>query len=197
VEEGQIFLAPLPSTYTGARLVAPTGYWKDGFLLDSFNAGCCHASLWCSLCCTQIAMAQIMVRMQLSWLGQPSTLYHTSKSYMVVLTIVICYFVYAIDMDLADTENGGRSMLFVILRAAGNLLFAAYSLVALCRTRAYVRARYQIPEQHCLGCEDVCCALWCSCCTTAQMLRHTGEYETYAGTCCTKSGHAPGTPLVV
>jgi len=65
VEEGQIFLAPLPHDYDSPRLRAPIGTWKDG-LCDWFNAGICHASLWCALCCTQIAMGQTMSRMQVS-----------------------------------------------------------------------------------------------------------------------------------
>ena len=57
VEEGQVFLAPLSKNYDGPRILGPTGHWKDG-LFDCFKAGFCHPSFWCSLCCTQVAMAQ-------------------------------------------------------------------------------------------------------------------------------------------
>lgn len=140
-----------------------------------------------------------MSRMQLTWLGEPSTLYHTSKTFSVVIALIVNYFIYSLALEFAAmpyTEDTIPTSISV-LRFIGNLLFSLWALYALYRTRANVRARYQIPEQYCNGCEDLCCSFWCSCCVASQMLRHTGEYETYPGTCCTKTGHPPGTPLVV
>jgi hypothetical protein len=37
----------------------------------------------------------------------------------------------------------------------------------------------------------------CTCCTVAQMARHTGEYEAYPHVFFSTSGHPPGTPLTV
>jgi len=203
VEEGQIFLTPLPDNYVGARLAAPTGRWKDG-LCDFFGtknspAGVCHPSLWCSLCCAPIAMAQVISRMQLTWCGQPGSFYSTSRSFMVIIMLVAAFFVYSTALELAALPYTMETtpLYMTILRLAGNLIFSVWSLYALCRTRQNVRARYQIPEKHCKGCEDFCCAFWCGCCVTAQMMRHTGEYENYPAVCCSKTGHPPGTPLVV
>ena len=144
-------------------------------------------------------MAQVMSRMQLTWLGEPSTLYHTRKTFRVVVALIVSYFVYALALEFAaipyaDADPPATMAFFKLF---GNLLFSLWALYALCRTRENVRARYSIPEEQCMGCEDICCAFWCSCCVTAQMLRHTGQYETYPGTCCTPTGHPPGTPLVV
>ena len=54
VVEGQVFLVPLPDDFAVGepRIQAPTGRWKDG-TFDFCNAGACHASLCCALCCTQ------------------------------------------------------------------------------------------------------------------------------------------------
>jgi Cys-rich protein (TIGR01571 family) len=68
------------------------------------------------------------------------------------------------------------------------LAFSLYLLVATCRTRASIRERYAIPEQSCQGCEDCCCSYWCNCCTIAQMMRHTADYDTYDAQCCTETG---------
>lgn len=182
----------------GSRLSAPTGRWKDG-LFDCFKAGVCHPSLWCSLCCTQIAMGQVISRMQLTWLGEPGTFYSTSRAYGAIVLLVVSFFIYSTALELAAMPYsiGNEPPYIAGLRFGGNFLFTVWCIYALCRTRQNVRARYQIPEERCKGCEDLCCSVWCACCTTAQMMRHTGEYENYPGVCCSKTGHPPGTPLVV
>ena len=200
VEEGQVFLAELPPNFVGSRLVAPTGKWKDG-LCDCCSLGVCHPSLWCSLCCTQIAMAQAISRMQLNWLGHVGTTYYNvQRAFLAIVLLVCSFFLYCAALEIAAIPYDvyGTPPALTILRFAGNLMFVAWSVYALCQTRKRVRERYQIPEgQHCGSCEDCCCAFWCSFCTTAQILRHTGEYESYPGVCCSTTGHPPGTPLVV
>lgn len=144
-------------------------------------------------------MAQVISRMQLTWCGEPGTFFATSRAFMAILLLFVAFFVYSTALELAalpyDIDSTPSAI--AIARFAGNFLFTVWSVYALCRTRQNVRARYQIPEEHCRGCEDLCCSVWCSCCITAQMLRHTGEYESYPGVCCSKTGHPPGTPLVV
>jgi hypothetical protein len=39
--------------------------------------------------------------------------------------------------------------------------------------------------------------LWCSCCTVAQVARHTGNYEDYPASCFTETGLSPGAPFGV
>jgi Cys-rich protein (TIGR01571 family) len=191
-------LAPLSKSYDGPRLAAPTGHWKDG-LFDCCNAGMWHPSLWCSLCCQALAMGQVMSRMQVTWLGEPGPLNRTRQTFFVILLLVMAFFVYSIALELAawPYDKGNDPDFIAYLRIIGNGLFTLWTVYALYRTRATVRARYQIPEERCHGCEDVCCSLWCTCCVTSQLLRHTGEYESYAGTWCSMTGHPPGTPLVV
>lgn len=199
VQEGQMFLVPLPKSYAGNKIEAPTGQWKDG-LCHFCAAGWSHPSLWCSLCCGTIAMAQIMSRMQLTWLGEPGPLKQTKKAFSVVLTLTICYFIYCWSLEFAAlpyATPADEPIWLSYSRIGGSLIFSLYSIYALCRTRQSVRTRYQIPETHCQGCEDICCSFWCNCCVTAQIMRHTGEYETYPGVCCSQTGHPPGTPIVV
>jgi Cys-rich protein (TIGR01571 family) len=79
-------------------------------------------------------------------------------------------------------------------------LAAAYGLfvlVMLIRTRSHIRAKYQIPEENCKGCEDCCCAFWCGACTVCQMARHTADYSQYNASCCTETGLDPLAPEVV
>lgn len=191
-------MVPLPDSYKGERIKAPTGQWKDG-LFELFNAGICHPSLWCSLCCTQIAMGQVISRMQLTWVGEPGPISRTQQAFAVVVVLTASFIVYSTCLELANMPyplDDGIPFI-TTLRVVGNVLFTAWSIYALCRTRETVRARYQIPEETCEGCEDLCCSVWCGCCVTAQMLRHTGEYETYPGNWFTSTGHPEGTPVVI
>jgi Cys-rich protein (TIGR01571 family) len=144
-------------------------------------------------------MGQTMSRMQLTWLGQPGAITRTRQTFLVVAILVFSFFVYCTALEIAAMpyEMGQEPTFIPALKFAGNLLFTVWAVYALCRTRQNVRARFQIPEENCKGCEDCCCAFWCGCCVAAQMLRHTGEYETYPGTCLSATGHPPGTPLVV
>jgi hypothetical protein len=57
--------------------------------------------------------------------------------------------------------------------------FAIYMLFVICRTRQAIRRKYQIEAGCCgNGCEDCCCALWCSCCTVSRTL-DTVNYTVY------------------
>mmetsp|Transcript_7633 Transcript_7633/g.9989 ORF Transcript_7633/g.9989 Transcript_7633/m.9989 type:complete len:263 (+) Transcript_7633:116-904(+) len=199
VTEGQLFMAPLPVTFEGARLRAPVGKWKDN-LFGFFNEGVCHASLCCALWCTPLAMAQSITRMTLSWLGEPGTWTQAQRAFKVICVLVGCYLIYSTSLNvaaLAFDEDSETPLWIVWGKFLGTFVFTVYNIYSLCRARETLRARYQIPEEHCTGCEDLCCAVWCSCCVSAQMLRHTGEYEVYPGVCCSASGHPDGTPKCV
>ena len=193
-----MFLVPLPQFYKAPRLDVPTGRWKDG-LCDFFNAGFCHPSLWCALCCTQIAVGQAITRLSLTWLGEPGPITRTRQAFLAICLLVGSFYTYSIALELAsmpypleETPAYMPSLKFI-----GNFLFTIWAIYSLCRTRETVRARYQIPEQYCSGCEDLCCSFFCGCCVTAQILRHTGNYETHPGACCTSTGHKPGAPINV
>eukprot|EP00540_Astrosyne_radiata_P013380 CAMPEP_0116847184 /NCGR_PEP_ID=MMETSP0418-20121206/14289_1 /TAXON_ID=1158023 /ORGANISM="Astrosyne radiata, Strain 13vi08-1A" /LENGTH=136 /DNA_ID=CAMNT_0004478593 /DNA_START=89 /DNA_END=499 /DNA_ORIENTATION=+ len=136
------------------------------------------------------------MRMQLTWLGEPGPLISTKNTFKVCVVLVVAYAIYSTALDVVNLFGDAPSYLGAF-RFLGWLLFSVWSLYALCKTRENLRARYSIEEQNCAGCEDFCCSLFCTCCTAAQLARHTGEYEKYPGACCTETGHPVGTPLVV
>jgi Cys-rich protein (TIGR01571 family) len=139
-----------------------------------------------------------MQRMQLTWLGEPGPISSTRNSFKVVVTVVIIYCLYSTSLGMPFLpQNPLAAFWSPHLRFWGYLVFGAWFIYSLCRTRENVRTRYSIEEEHCLGCEDCCCALLCSCCTVAQLARHTGDYETYPSVCCSETGHPPGSPLTV
>lgn len=148
VKEGDTFLAPLPSELAdGPRLRAPTGQWKDG-LFNCFGYGILHPHFCCSLWCTQIAMGQAMERMNLTWLGVPGAEVATRNTFKVVVAIVVSYTVYSIALEIAGAPYGADPPSYIsIPRLVGSLAFTVWAIWALMKTRASVRAQYQIPER--------------------------------------------------
>jgi Cys-rich protein (TIGR01571 family) len=146
-----------------------------------------------------VLMAQVMKRMNLTWLGEPGPYISTKNTVKVVVTIVICYIIYSTALEIASmpfTVDTIPSFL-PALKAIGSVFFTVYAMYSLCKTRESVRAVYSIPQTRCGGMEDCVCAFFCSCCTVSQLARHTGEYETYPGVCCSETGHPKGSPMVV
>lgn len=121
-------------------------------------------------------------------------------SIWLVVAIIQSVFNIVIDVFDADdsTEDDPTWLLApdIISRVVATAM-AVFVLIVVFRTRLYVRHRYGIPEASCNGCEDCCCAFWCTPCTVCQMLRHTADYNTYPGGCCTEDGLAAGAPEVV
>eukprot|EP00584_Thalassiosira_punctigera_P001777 CAMPEP_0172541746 /NCGR_PEP_ID=MMETSP1067-20121228/12510_1 /TAXON_ID=265564 ORGANISM="Thalassiosira punctigera, Strain Tpunct2005C2" /NCGR_SAMPLE_ID=MMETSP1067 /ASSEMBLY_ACC=CAM_ASM_000444 /LENGTH=295 /DNA_ID=CAMNT_0013327849 /DNA_START=78 /DNA_END=965 /DNA_ORIENTATION=- len=217
VQRGQRFAAPLPPAGgdagagsatprpTTPGYQAPTGHWKDS-LCDCCQPGCCHASLWNAYFCPLVLVGQINNRLKLTWLGPLGNV-------RALLAITIIYYIIDATLSSIDaatviqtaTTNSTAGQVKVITTGSVvgqvnntiGLLWAVFVLILICQTRQLLRARYDIPEQSCQGCEDCCCAYWCSCCTVAQMARHTADYETYVGVCCSDTGLPPHAPEIV
>jgi len=198
VKEGEIFLTPLPTSLQDVAIQAPTGKWKDG-LFDFCSLGICHPSLCCAIFCSEISKAQIMTRMSLTWLGEHGERVSTNNTFKVVVLLFASYTLFTTSLEIASLDYTPATTPYAIavMKSIGGILFGIWSLYSLCRTRQNVRAQYSIPEEKCAGCEDLCCAFFCTCCTLSQMARHTGEYETFSGTWLSTTGHPPGTPLTV
>ncbi|KAL7546493.1 hypothetical protein ACHAWF_009830 [Thalassiosira exigua] len=211
VEEGQRFTVPFPDEIggSGQGLADSTealtfGYWKDG-LFDCCQFGCIHSVLCNAWCCPLVLLGQIMTRLKLNWLGYEDADPGTS-TFQMLLGITIGYFIlrslinvpvytlFAID---AAAAKGGTSVFheaLIVVQWLLDLSFTIFTIFLVYNTRRYIRDKYRIPERNCKGCEDCCCAYWCTCCTVAQMARHTADYETYAAKCCSSTGLSPNAP---
>jgi len=146
-----------------------------------------------------VAMAQVMQRLRLNWLGEAAPEAATKNTFKVVLTLILCYTVFTIALEMTEASSGYYQIptWIPVLRFIGGVLFTIYSIYSLMKLRENVRAKYSIPEERCSGMEDLCCSMWCSCCVVSQMARHTGEYETYKGRFCSETGMAAHTPSIV
>lgn len=203
VKAGDVFLTPPPPGYVPPypTTEAPVGRWKDG-LCDLFNNGCCSAQAWMAICFPELAMGQVMHRFRLTWLGALVAPNERMNTFKTVLAIVVAYYVFDfaislyLDSNLAEGEVPDTPLLMTVafVKDFVVMAFGIWRIYALCQTRKHVRTTYSIPENSCGGCEDCLCSTFCSCCTVAQIGRHTGEYEKYPSLCCNDTGlpnHAP------
>eukprot|EP00584_Thalassiosira_punctigera_P011158 CAMPEP_0172529610 /NCGR_PEP_ID=MMETSP1067-20121228/3655_1 /TAXON_ID=265564 ORGANISM="Thalassiosira punctigera, Strain Tpunct2005C2" /NCGR_SAMPLE_ID=MMETSP1067 /ASSEMBLY_ACC=CAM_ASM_000444 /LENGTH=288 /DNA_ID=CAMNT_0013313699 /DNA_START=21 /DNA_END=887 /DNA_ORIENTATION=+ len=210
VEKGQTFSVPFPASsdgYVGSAIPhasAPVGHWKD----DLF--GCCrhgvmHPSLWNAWCCPLILAGQILHRLKLTWLAREGTDPQVAATFRILVYITLGFLLavetlkyvtpYYTDEYGYPTSNAGYALVYG--RSVLELTLSAFTIFLVARTRKRIREKYAIPEQQCVGCEDCCCSFWCNCCTVAQMARHTADYDTYAGLCCSETGMPPHAPSVV
>jgi hypothetical protein len=132
--------------------------------------------------------------MKLDWKATPLETKKTAWSAFVVMLVVFIayqvidtFFYYLTDeyvvgewdadqgkMVYADDIPGWANALDAV-RHAMSIGYGLFILFVMIRTRGHIRAKYEIPEQSCTGCEYCCCTLWCSACTLCQMASHTGK----------------------
>jgi len=176
VKEGQIF--------TGQAIVVhdayqpPKGAWKND-LCACFDYGLCHpsccVSFWFSGC---VGLAQLMARMNLTWFADPGTPQHSPAE-----TFRAVFIFFLVLWALSDL-----SVPFPLLSSVLTVITEIVILVLASKTRQFIRRKYEIAA----GCcgeilEDVCCILFCNCCSIAQMLKHTADSSDNAD-CCSPTG---------
>eukprot|EP00545_Synedropsis_sp_CCMP1620_P001124 CAMPEP_0119015798 /NCGR_PEP_ID=MMETSP1176-20130426/11641_1 /TAXON_ID=265551 /ORGANISM="Synedropsis recta cf, Strain CCMP1620" /LENGTH=295 /DNA_ID=CAMNT_0006969119 /DNA_START=92 /DNA_END=979 /DNA_ORIENTATION=+ len=198
-----------PIVISGTTDPGVVGAWKDG-LCSCFRHGCCHPHLCLSIFCTPIALAQVMTRQRLNWMGTPGSVKQVASTFKIMVGIFVLYVIISqvlnimftslypqyqgFDADNYETtqamwESAPTGAIIIhYIEEIMELCFCVYIVIATCRARRSVREQYEIPEHSCSGCEDCCCAFWCQCCVTMQMMRHTADYDTYPGSCCTDTG---------
>ena len=141
-----------------------------------------------------------MHRLKLTWYGMEGSVAQTAATFRILLFISIAYNVVNQPLHwlpfLYFQYKEDQSP-FELLSGIIALTFSLFSCFVIANTRQYIRRKYHIPEGDCKGCEDCCCAFCCTCCAVAQMARHTADYETYDGLCCSETGLPPHAPEIV
>ena len=151
-----------------------------------------------------------MQRLKLTWVGGEAN--HADRSsketFGILVTIAVVHFsvsvilfwtsfVLLVDASPDSQADIEDSQFLSNLRSILNLAFGIFYVVIMARARCRVRSRYGIPERTCHGCEDCCCAFWCSCCTISQIARHTADYKNYPAKCSSDTGLSPNAPSIV
>lgn len=197
VKQGDVFKAAVVGEPVGGGSHnIPTGRWRDG-IFDFCAHGCCHPMFCLSFWVTPLALGQVLTRMKLNWTGTPiseetkTTAWSAFKVMFATFVVYQCLdtFIYFMTEGYIQPQYDAAQGIYVypenipmwanILDALRHCLSLAYGLLGLfltIRARGHIRAKYNIPEQTCTGCEDFCCSLWCGCCSICQMARHTGKF---------------------
>jgi len=194
VVQGQKLIVPFDPKVSYESTTA-TGAWKDG-LCDCARYGIFHPTFINALCCPLILLGQVMTRLKLDWLARPASDEDFKKTFKITVGIFIVYTLFGmffspsidvsteVDDDRIIAENDNSVYNFV------NFIYGVFLVVVMTVVRKMVREKYQIPEQRCIGCEDFCCAFWCSCCTVSQLARQTADYDVNEGAFFTNDGLA-------
>lgn len=181
VTKRQKFTVPHPANADGSPTPAPcsaipVGRWKDS-LCDCCRFGCCHPVCCNAYFCQLLLLGQVMTRLKLTWFAEEGTAAQTAKTFCIMSIITIV------------------SLFLSTIHSAGNGFRYAFFIFVVCliaKTRRRIRQRYNIPAGCCGECDDCCTSFWCTCCAISQMARHTADYGTYAGRCCSETGLPPG-----
>ncbi|CAB9498421.1 expressed unknown protein [Seminavis robusta] len=212
VKQGESFQAQ-PYDDNAPTHHIPVGQWRDN-ICDCLKFGCCHPMCCMGYWCEPILAGQVMTRMSRDWLGGPGPRPSVSNTCQIVTGIwVFVLLVQSIMRIIAESQGfciGGELEFDIdtnqykikcpdgtfespnttykaVMGVAGTLggVFTLYLFFSICRTRQAMRRKYNI-EAGGLGdgCEDCCCAFFCSCCTIQQMARHTNDYSTHDIGCC-------------
>ena len=187
---------PLRKAYS--KMDIPRGRWRDG-LMDGLFEGPLHPLFWHSWFCPQIALAQIMSRLRI--VGP-----HKAKGFLLkskldlTMTVLLTILFYFVNLMVAYVLFGrsyvlGKAPSTTLLLSFGIPVLLVDAMVVclfyflLIKTRKIVRENYGIPEgKQCPGNEDALVSIFCTSCTVSQMGRHTADYTTYRGHCCTQTG---------
>lgn len=209
VKAGQKFIVPHPAVADGLsdfapRSTVPVGHWKDS-LFDCCRFGCCHPVCCNAYCCPLILLGQIMTRLKLTSLASEGTLAQTKRTFHTMMILTVVWIVIRVILSTIQNsttplnENGQPSKVYMTSIGIGQILslvFLVFLVFLASRTRRRIRQKYRIPEGGCGGCDDCCMSFWCPCCTISQMARHTTDYTTYAGQCCSETGVSPNAPAL-
>jgi hypothetical protein len=157
-----------------------------------------------------VAAGQVISRLKLTWYGRPGRIAQTTIAFQVIFTAVVLYAAAYVGMgfllvylDPNTWATPGSAFLtpppsyFTIawIRSLWHWIYIFATTVVLFNLRVYVRAKYGIPANN--QYEDCCLSFWCPCLVSAQLLRHTTDYDLYPATCCTERGIPQTAPHIV
>lgn len=212
VEAGQKFTVPFSGgssdTFTQQmvipKLTVPVGAWKDG-ICGCCAYGPCHTHLWMSCCCPLIGIAQVISRLQLNFWGKPGSVGDAASAFKFLSTVVLSYIglYFLLSVILSDASPKDQDLpiyiyVVFVLRDCLHWIYVGFTMFILYNVRSYVRDKYAIPENEPkTGVEDILCSVCCHSLATAQLMRHTTDYDTYNATCISETGLPHHVPAIV
>ena len=150
-----------------------TGKWRNN-LFSCFSVFC-KGTFWMAFICPLLQTAQLMTRFNLSWLSNEAPPETVRK------TFVACTIVLLVFWTLIDWTIYGPAGIFPIVLIA----YLLYLKVVQTKLRGHARRRYDISGNVVL---DFFTILFCGCCSTIQMVRHTHDETMYPYVGCATDG---------
>jgi Cys-rich protein (TIGR01571 family) len=184
-------MAPGGSGSGGGGHSIPTGHWRDG-LCDCCTFGICYPVLCLGIWCRMCLLGQVLTRNKLNWFATPNGPRINATTYQIWFVLMVVSIVLGATGHLLDNDSAA-AIILIIITAAISLV----RCITTCRARKYLRNKYNIDEQNCNGCEDLCCAWFCYPCTICQMARHTADYHQYKAEYCTHTGLSLDSPEII
>jgi Cys-rich protein (TIGR01571 family) len=127
-----------------------------------------------------------MTRLKMDWLAKDAAAGGEWKhTFRTMIYITLGYFLLNLILSPADPDE--YSVFYNILV----LVYSVFMIYLVTKVRREVRRRNEIPEEKCVGCEDVVCAAFCGCCTVSQLARQTADYDLDEAQFLTPDGLAP------
>lgn len=196
IMKGQTLTVPLLESH----LVEKRGKWKDG-LFSCFRFGLFHPHLWVAWLCPQILLGQILKRMNMSWLADPSVTKSPVQSLMgkvFLLLLLLSVYDALVAPPLVEVrvdkhgdvvlhqniQHRGHQMFYILM----SLPMTIYGFWVVVKLRAAIRSRYGIPTGKLGRLEDCCFVFCCNCCVMSQLARQTADYEEVHADWCSTTG---------
>jgi Cys-rich protein (TIGR01571 family) len=123
-----------------------------------------------------------MTRLKMNWLAKDAPEGEWRNTFRTMIYITLAYIFLNLILSPADPDD--YSVLYNILV----FVYSVFMIYLVTKVRREVRRRHEIPEERCIGCEDVVCAAFCGCCTVSQLARQTADYDLDEGQFMTSDG---------
>jgi Cys-rich protein (TIGR01571 family) len=124
-----------------------------------------------------------MTRLKLDWLAKDAPTGVWKGTFRRMLYITIGYFILDMILSPVDPRDPSSPIFNVFVMA-----YTVFVIYLMTVVRRRIRQRDHIPEERCIGCEDVVCAVFCGCCNVSQMARQTADYDLDEGRFFTSDG---------
>lgn len=177
--------------------VGPVGKWRTT-LCSCWcdNEVICTSIPWMACCCNAILLGQLMTRLRLNWCGREDDEAAVRTFGIIVSISFVCLLLCALGVGFFVAP-----------------FFLIWLVVLATRIRNHLRHHYHIPPHRHFACgggsdkddgsdswggvmEDLCCSLWCSCCSSIQMIQQTHDTINYPYECFSPTGLPTFAPVV-
>ncbi len=114
-----------------------------------------------------------MTRLELDLLGNPAPDGEWKGTYQKMVYIFVLAAAFQIFFAPSPDESEDPSLTY----SCFSFILWVFMIYVVMKVRNYIRMRDRIPEEQCVGCEDLVCAVCCQCCTISQMARQSTDYD--------------------